>query len=269
MALKLGINKNISNKEYHADREYLSSSVLKTILDDLAEYERMYIKGEARIAPSNQSALDEGSLAHSMILEPHLVASEYQFFKGPIKKGPEWTKFMETANPKLPIISTPQKDRLDALYKAYQSRPEAVDLITNSRVEETLCVELMGVKIKVRADAVNVARGFIADVKTTGYDGNADQFKQTVEQLSYQLSAALYSMAFEQQYGVPFDFYFIVLSKRDYNCEVYKLGKNNMAKGRAMVTEALLKFKKAQETNNWKEETNSLTTGVGYEIIEV
>jgi len=272
MALILGVNENVPNKEYHADRTYLSSSVLKVILEDLAEYKRQYIDGGARTAPSNQAALDEGSYAHSMILEPHLLDKDYAIFPGPIKKGKEWDAFKENVSPHVTIISAPQKARLNSLLKAYEVRAEAVELMQGTKVEHTLCVELDGVRIKVRADAIKP--GTIIDIKTTGYPGSADQFKQTVQQLNYQLSGALYSMAYEQHFGQPFDFYFIVLSKRDYNCEIYKLGKDSMAQGRSMVKEALRKYKKALDSGLWIEHTeeveNKEETGVGkYEIVEV
>ena len=41
--LKIGLNNNITNEDYHNDREYESSSSLKLYLKDPKEYHNRYI----------------------------------------------------------------------------------------------------------------------------------------------------------------------------------------------------------------------------------
>ena len=249
-----GIN-DCTNADYHADRKYLSSSVLKTVLKSLDDYKKQYIDGEKKVF-GNVAALDEGSLAHAYILEPHLVEQDFLFFNGFRKAGPEWDNFLasiDSAAAKKPILSMPQKHRVQELIKVYNAHPVAPKLMANVQCEQTICGELHGIPIKVRFDAIDVEAGAILDIKTTGYSGDVDSFKQTLKDLNYELSAALYCAMAEIHYGKPFDFYFIVLSKKDIACNVYKTSDMTMARGNRMVLDACQKYKKAKETNVWTE----------------
>lgn len=269
MSLKLGLNKDVSNKDYHADQTYLSSSNLKMLLKDPQKFYQEKILG-IREPQSDKPHFVEGSYAHSLILEPHLVEEEYAFFPGWKKVGKDWKAFQEE-NKDLTILSKPQKIRVERWYSAYMEREEALDLIRDASVEETLCVDMDGVPIKVRADAINAEKGFIADVKTTAWVNDHDTFKGVVEQFSYDLSAALYCRAFEQHYGKPFEFYFIVLGKKDDTCQVYRLSKETREKGDKQVSEALATFKRRKKNNDWEihESYYEPETDGDYEILEV
>lgn len=270
MNLELGINEGISNTEYHSDRNFLSSSVLKTIYKDIAEYKKYYIDGEVKPQPANTAALEEGTLAHSMILEPHLVDTDYLFFKGAIKTGPEWKAFKEALPKNVMGLSWPQKARVEELAKVYRSRPEAVQLVEGCITEHTICAELSGVPVKIRADGIRPGEGIILDVKTTGYGSDKESFIMTLKKLDYQLSAALYCQVAEQFYGRPFKFYFIVLSKRDKTCDVYKASQDTRHEGDQMVATALRKYKKAKETGIWAEGSSDSTCSSGtYQVEEV
>lgn len=272
MSLKPGINENVSNKDYHANHEYLSSSVLKTILKSLSDYKRFYIDGEVKPQPANTAALEEGSLCHSMILEPHLVATDYAVYEGLFKRGEAWENFKANAPKGAVVLSMPQLKRVTELTRIYKSRLEAVKLVEGSLVEHTLCSELNGVPVKIRCDGIKPEEGYILDVKTTGYGSDLESFKQTMDNLSYQLSAALYCMVAQQHYERPFDFYFIVLSKRDKTCDVYKMSKETMNAGKLMVLQAIAKYKKAKQTGNWTDEQAPLAAtcnNQGYKIEEV
>lgn len=248
-----GLN-DCSNSEYHADRKYISSSVLKTIYKSLDIYYNEYILGmKKEISSSTQATFDLGSLVHSYILEPHLVENDYNFFKGFRKAGPEYKEFLESARHGKPIISSPQHHSAKELVEAYKRNKHAPSLISGGFSEQTICGTLHGVPIKTRYDYINVDKGFISDVKTTAYPSDKENFTQTVDGLMYHLSAALYCAMAEQYYGKPFDFYFIVLSKRDKTCNVFKLSDEKMELGKRIVAEACAKYKKAKETNDWTE----------------
>jgi hypothetical protein len=224
------------------------------LLKDPAKfYDEKVLGNRKPIATSTQNIFAEGSLAHSMILEPHLVDEEFKIFPGFRKQGKEWEAFMDDpANAKYTILSRAQKARVSKWVEAYNKLPAAVNLIKDGFAEKTLFGDLKGVPVKVRADYINIEQGFVADVKTTAGPTDVDGFKDTVAGFSYDLSAALYTLMFEQHYGKPFDFYFIVLGKRDFSCEVYKLSEESMAKGREQVRIALGVYKKCIESGIWE-----------------
>ncbi len=248
--LKPGIN-HCSNTEYHADNTFLSSSNLKTLLKDPEQFYREKILG---IKPERKESdsFTEGSLTHSMILEPHLVNQEYAFYPGLRKAGAEFEAFKASVPPGKVIIARPMQIRVEAFKRAYTQCPPAVELLQGGVPEQTICIDYNGVPIKVRCDYINAEKGFIADVKTSRFPVDVDTFRETVKQWSYDLSAALYCMAAEQFYGKPFSFYFIAIGKTDNNCEVYKASDNTMEKGRLQVAKALNIYKECVKTGIWK-----------------
>lgn len=253
MSLILGLNPKISNEEYHADREFISSSVIKTIYKSLDDYHHEYILGNKKEF-GNQAALAEGSLAHSMLLEPHLVATEFRFFDGFRKAGAEFEAFL-AAKPgdKRSIVSKPQKHRVEQLVEACKKHPFAMQYLTNGEPEQTICGVIDDVKIKVRFDYINVEEGYISDIKTTASGSDIDNFKFTIDKYMYHLSGALYCLLAEQHYGKKFDFYYIVLSKQDNSCAVYKTSDETRKLGELQIRQALSKLKTARETNIWTE----------------
>jgi hypothetical protein len=253
-----GIYKTLSNDAYHAEEKHLSSSNLKMLLKDTNQFYKEKILGERE--PLKGAFLDEGSYTHSLILEPHLVPEEYVFFDG--------NREEEHKDSGKIILSAPQKAKVESWVDAYNKRPEAVDLVKGADKEFSLFAEMLGVPLKVRADIINIDKGYIADVKTTASDPDLDTFKFTVEQYGYDLSAALYTDLFSRRYEKPFDFYFIVLGKRTMTCEVYKVSDLTLGKGRKKVMDAVKIYKGCLESGKWDNE-KEIKPITDYEILEV
>ena len=270
--LQPGINEGFSNAEYHGDQAYLSSSSLKLLLESSARFYNDKILGLGKQLEG--SFLDEGTLTHSLILEPHTIKNEFAFYNGMRKQGGEFEQFKADAGKKL-IISKPQKMRCDQYFAAYKQRKEAVKLIQNGFPEHTICGKLVDINLKVRGDYVNIEQGYIVDVKTTGMPADLDSFKLTIQQYSYELSAALYLEVIEQFYGKKFEFYFLVIGKKDLRCEVYKLSDASRELGRNKVYTALSRYKECIKTGDWsgsqlvKSPVLVFEASSTYEVLEV
>lgn len=266
-----GIIKDLSNEDYHGEKKHLSSSNLKVLLKDPAKFYDEKILGNRKPMVSN--ALDEGSLAHAYILEPHVIPDEFAMWEEFRKANPagtkKWDEF-KAANEGKIIISKPQRKRVESWVEGYHRNKTAVSLIEDCEPELSLFGELNNVPIKVRADGINVEGGYIIDVKTTAFETDVDSFKMTIQQFQYDLSAALYCEMFKEHYGKEFDFYFVVLGKRDSSCEVFKLSENSKNKGLSMVRRALAKYKKCVESGDWSS-VDKLEKKIynNYEILEV
>lgn len=264
--LKPGIN-DCTNEEYHGDKNYLSSSNLKLLLKDTEKFKTEFIEGVKERKQVN--AFDEGSYAHALILEPHVIEDEFAFYSGFRKSGKAWEEFKRMHDGKI-ILSKPQKHRVEKWVESYNERSEAISLVSGGVAEQSIVGTLNDVPIKVRADYVNVEKGYIADVKTTAYSPDVDSFKQVIDMFSYDLSAALYCQMFEQYYNKPFDFYFIVLGKKDHICEVYKMSDTTMNKGKLEVSKALKIYKECKEKNDWTNNNKKhIIESKDYEILEV
>lgn len=264
--LKPGIN-HVDNRTYHSDKEYFSSSDLKTLLKDPKEFYKNKILKEVKEQKENPH-FDIGSLVHSMILEEHLVNEEFAFFNGMRKQGAEFEAF-KLANPGKILMSKPQKMKCEYYVNGYKRRPEAVQLISGGFSEHTICVDMEGINIKVRCDYINVDKGYIADVKTTGFSVDRDSFKVTCDQYMYQLSGALYCKAAEQFYGKNFDFYFVAISKMDGECRVFKLSEESKQRGLLQIAESFTIYRNCLKTGIWEKQEKAEAVDNQDEIEEI
>ena len=244
--LKLGWN-DIGNQDYHDDREYISSSGLKLLLKDPRTFYKKYVKEEEGNEFKSDS-LDFGSYVHSLLLEPELVESEYAFYSG-TKRGKDWEAF-KTENCEKTIITATQRMHASQMQGSFVENKWAVDLCTGGQAEQTLCVEMGGVPVKVRYDYFKETEGII-DIKTTRYGVTLEEIQSTILQWDYDLSAALYVDAYKEHTGIELPFYFIFLSKQYLATEVFCAGSTIIENGRRKYKEAIRRLKECRATGRW------------------
>lgn len=237
-----------SNQEYHANKSHLSSSQLKLILKDPQRFYSEYILGNK--LNESKSVFDEGTFTHMLVLEPDKIA-DFAVFAGLRKAGREWEEF-KAANPGKIILSAPQVARCEKLYQSYASMPVAAKLISEGLAEHNMVGMLMDVALKARADYAIPGKDILVDLKTTAMPTDRDAFAGTVREYGYQLSAALYCELYRQTYGRLCDFYWVVLSKDDYGCAVYKASTETLSEGTSQVTKALILYKKCLASGLWQ-----------------
>lgn len=244
---------DISNKEYHAEKEHLSSTNLKTILKSPEEFYSSKILGHRKeVSKDTQNNYDEGSYAHSLLLEPHLIDEEYKFYSGWRKQGKEWEQFQKD-NEGFVLLSKPQKVKVEKWVDSAKKNKLVLPFLTGGQPELTLFGELFGAKIKVRADYFNLNGKYIADIKTTSFPADKDNFKYTaLETYKYHLSSALYLMMLEKHFNCKLDFYFVVLSKADAKSYVYKLSEESRRLGEDLVRKAIQEYLNRKATNDWQ-----------------
>jgi hypothetical protein len=249
--LQLGVNE-CSNREYHSDKSWLSSSSFKKVKEDPAKFYQEEILGNRKVE-EEKDHLTEGSLTHSLILEPHLVQTEYARFDGLRRAGAEWEAFRAAPeNQGKTLLTKSMWAKAQAYHRAYQGNDEAVELIEHGGLSEhTVCQIFNYVPTKVRADRINIERGFIADVKTSSFSVDRDSAIETVKRWKYELSAALYAAIFEQFYNKPFDFYWIFIAKQDLECRVYKMSDETRMRGLKMYKEGLDIYQHCLATDKW------------------
>jgi hypothetical protein len=247
--LQPGPNPGLTNTEYHSETAHLSSSNFKMLLSNPEQFYQEKILGN-KPPEGKQAHLVLGSYVHSMVLEPDQVAKEYAFFDGWRKAGPDFKAFLEQ-NPGKTIISKPQKATGESLARAVNANPTALKLLTGGTAEMSYASRILDVPVKMRADSINVSKGYIVDLKTTSQPTDTDIFKATIQDFRYDLSAALYCQIAHEVYGKVFDFYFIVISKADLGCQVYKASTDTLSKGGADLLKALVLYKKCLKSGIW------------------
>lgn len=266
--LNMGVNAGLTNAEYHAEKEHLSSSNLKTLLKSPAAFYDEKILGNKKSMSS--SALDLGSYVHTLILEPNQVEAEYAKYTGWRRQGADFEKF-KAENPNKIILSEPIMHTGQRLAKSVDACPPALELLQGGMPELSLATTMFDVPVKMRADYINSAEGYILDVKTTRWPSGVDTFRRTVKDLGYELSAALYCDIAYRVYGKVFDFYWLVVSKSDFETQVYRASTHTLSEGSALVNKALITYKKCLEAGKWPESVDDLARIVHkkHEILEI
>lgn len=263
--LKEGFNQYIDNQEYHDDREYISSSGLKLILDDPREFHRRYVLNEPQES-RNSASLDFGSYVHALILEPHLVEKEFAVYEGTQRRGAKWEKFQLDNLDKTIITKSQAVEAAKAVEIFNNSKVWTKDsngndkeafissFFTKGKAEETLAGELDGVKVKVRFDYRKEFEKFgsINDIKTTSYDINT---KRDIEKISalwgYELSAALYCDMVQKYTGKKHDFYFCYINTKRSMVKLVKASEQMLEAGRMKYKEALQILKGARQSGEY------------------
>jgi len=222
--------------------------MLKLLLKDPEEFKKQWFDN-IKEDNGDRPAFAEGTYVHTLLLEPEKL-HEYAVFNGLRKAGKLWEQFKEE-NPDKKLISQPQFDRGAALRRAYEACPSAVSLLSNGAAEVTATGVVQNLALKSRFDYINVEEGYIVDVKTTSMPSSKDIFKNTVQEYGYDLSAALYAKVAEQVHGKPFDFYWVVLSKSDIDCQVYKVSEKTMKLGYDKLQLAIHRFFEYSKSGVW------------------
>jgi len=266
-----GLNGPSSNEEYHKNSTHYSSSQIKTLFWDQDKFHNEYILGNKQ--PMKQSdGLILGTLIHTRLLEGHLYDNQVAVCPEFTKRGHAFKNF-EAANPGKLCISGGQALQLENMEKAYKANKTAVNLIDNCKTEVTIGSEILGIPVKIRCDGLDIENGRIVDIKSTAYSVEIDVFRQNAysQMLSYDISAAFYTMAAEQEFGKPFDFYYVAISKSEYKCEVFKSSQTSLINGRNKIFKALEKLNYFRVHGQWPDTgIKKSTSNIGdYEIREL
>lgn len=186
---------NITNEEYHSEREHVSKSWLDKIAKCPAYLKHYLDNGGSEPTP----AMAFGSLLHTMILEPELLHSEY-FHDGSLscidkrtKAGKEqYAAFLEACEGRK-IVSISDWKKAEAMRDSVMSHRIASRLLTGGKAEQTVFFNDDGCKCKARADYLR--ENCIVDLKTT-VDASPAGFAKSIANYRYNVQQAHYCKGF-------------------------------------------------------------------------
>jgi hypothetical protein len=258
---------SISNTDYHAETEHLSSSKIKKAHQTSAHY-RWSLENDSydNESWSENSAKDYGSLVHALALEhptdPDILSREFAFMDC---IGRNWrtkvdreykAQFLKENAGKI-VVPAYKLDTAKRAVDAIKAHPFANELIFGPGRSEasgfTVCPH-SGRKIKVRLDRENFKHG-IVDLKTTASITEFEKIAKWV--CDYDLSAYMYVLADSLITGEIKDYYFVVVDA-EMRVEVRKAGERFLAGGqkkyeRAMGNIGIALDDKKSPTVRWQE----------------
>lgn len=175
--MKAGVYTDLSNADYHAETDWLSSSQLKRLLPE-----------HFKAGSGSQDALDFGTAFHTTVLnagEP-IVSVTAASWQGKAAQE-ERTKAYETGG--VPILEK-QIPQLNDMADAVFTHREASRLLDGAgKPEVSVFTEVDGVPCKARFDWL--ADGYAVDLKTTASKPGKDLAK-AVTDFGYDVSADHY-----------------------------------------------------------------------------
>lgn len=253
--IDLGKNSYIGDADYHRDREYISSSGLKTILKDPRKFYEVYVKNVRQVVPPRlQEAFDFGTYLHSLVCEPDTVIDKYSV--GEVSDGKDFIS-TEHADLAVKLLDALSETKQRISIPEYSDSIELADLFNGGEAECTFAQIVDGVKIKVRCDYRRQfdTFGIIQDVKTTSQPIGTDHaINKIVKSLDYELSAALYKDVVDMATGIEHDFYWIWFSKKSLEVRMTAMTPEQYQRGRSMYKAAISKLKEARRTGIYYQE---------------
>lgn len=237
--------KELTNKQYHEEKEHISSSSLKSI----------YSKGlwyweQTKYENKSSTALDFGSAVHKYILEKDDFDSEFIVIpKLDMRNKENKIKMSELqldaeVNNKT-IINESDMQTIELMADSLEEYLSSCDnylfeIITKAKVEQSYFGEVDGVKVKIRYDWYNPYFNIGVDLKTT-QDASENSFRYDIRKYNYDLQHAHYTKFAD-------DLLFIAIEKTfPFNVQAYILSDSTKEYGINKWNEAMSEFKNYNE----------------------
>lgn len=234
------ITKVESNADYHANKRYLSSSGVKTIVARSVYHllhSQPYTETEDMML---------GTATHARALEPKSFASTYVVapeYNGSTKAGKAIkAEFEEKQKEGKIILRSHHSEMIEGMQSSLEANPLAMSYL-EGQVELSHYTEFMGVKVKVRPDVI--APDFINDLKTCR-DASPRAFRREIYSRNYHVQAAFYCTVL----GYTMDkFKFTAMQKTyPYDVIVYTLSEQMQEEGYNLMVDAVGKWKHYLDT---------------------
>jgi len=225
-----------SNDFYHSQKDYLSSSAIKTI----AKKSVLHFMEQK---PFNSPALTIGSAFHTYVLENELFFKE--FIVAPKidrrkKAGKEeWTKLQNQATTTGKQLLAEKDFKMICIMseKIFEDKT-CKELLSNGEPEVSFYREnFIDIKARVRPDYYKEGQ-YIVDLKSC-QDASPRAFRYDILKYGWHIQAAFYMDVLEVN-----DFYFIASEKQHpYACQTYKLSDHLINEGRIAYMDAIASWK--------------------------
>lgn len=234
----------LPNDFYHAERDYISSSTLKLFMENPKKYKRIYVDRDITDIKGPTDDMMFGSLVHCLLLEPNAFETMYEVHdQGPdgspmnlrLKLHREWVDANEKLSGKTFITSHDMAEAMEVM-AAIGENGLADMLIANAPYQELslFCVhQYSGMRIKAKLDMLTMFEGrpTIIDLKVTSGDSSPEGYSTILSRLEYDVSAALYCLAFHKITGIMPRFLWAVVERDkdgDHQCILNELHADDM-----------------------------------------
>lgn len=236
---------------YHADRDALSCSMLKPLLESPASFQASLV---ASARSSRQ--MDFGSLVHVLLLQPMLFSQEFAVYPGVADgRDKDYKRFLAD-NPERHVIdeatfSSGRRLAEKLLHRAVNGRPLG-DYVAEGVPEASIYFQepTTGLSLRVRLDLYHPELSL--DLKTTRH-GTKNGFIRDALDMSYDMQAFMYSLGrslYEGKKAVPFVF---IAAQSDEPHSIFKIdaGESFLDNGAKKFQEVITTYVACTKNNYW------------------
>lgn len=245
----------MSNRDYHAEGKYFSSSQLKYLnAKSPAHFKAKYID---KILPEKgqSEAMVLGSLVHTLVLEPLNFAKEYVVSPTVDRRTKEgkaqWIDFL-ASNPGKTLIEEELLDKATLMHDSVFKNQEAKALLVTGEKEESYFWKCQGSGLNFKARLDQVCPKWFVELKTTA-DASPQGFQKQAYNLGYDISLYHYREGLRAVKDIEPPAYFVcVESEAPYVCQVYKAGDSFWELGHERWLNAITRLEQAVRENKWQ-----------------
>lgn len=245
-AMRNGLHDNITDIDYHADRNSLSSTGARKLLECPARF-----RHEQLYPPAGKGVFDFGKLAHKMILGEgaDIVEIDAKDYK---TKAAQALRDEARAEGKIPALAS-ELVAAKEMTASVRSHPVAAELFRKGEPEKSgYWTDSTGITLRFRPDWLTQRDGktVCVDLKTTS-SADPSAFTKSVVNYGYHLQAAWY-IAGLAACGIEADFLFVAVEKTaPYPVSVIELDAEAVSEGARRMRKAVDLYARCLETDTW------------------
>jgi len=256
------VSKEMSNLEYHTEKEHKSSSGFTRLLYNRGDH---FYKNE--FPDFLKIVCDEGSLFHTMLGEPDMFEEEYSvtdtkkwiFPEGKPVVNPEFMKERKKqARYRKTLVHTSDVEKMEKKVANCYKSPKLTRLLADMVPERSFFGEIDGFKVKVRPDLIcfdtdengDVTTVRIIDIKTSGeltsvMNASLSCFKYGYWVPNYMYQTVVKNALKDAGVDLPvtFDYLFVCRKKSNHKVGLFKSTERMYEFGKADFERTLEDFK--------------------------
>lgn len=261
---------NLDNQSYHCSKGF-SSSQIKIASSNIELFDYGVMK--KNISNEFKEAYKIGTYFHEKVLEPEIYkpivlpdeCSDRR--KAPYK---QWVKDNPDVDLKM-VLKPEELDNINKMYKSLEEYPEAMGLFEGTVNEASLFytqnIQGLDFDLRVRPDAFNEQDAHIIDLKTSSKPIDPKSVRKSIEFLSYDLSAYMYTTAMAKHFNKPFKFSWVfVQSIPPFSTAVYTMSSEIFDIGKYKWKKAFRNIIKLKETGDARIQTKPEVLGLGEKL---
>lgn len=219
----------LSNEKYHADKEFISSTPLKDVINESPAFffDKFYKAPPKPSTPPMQLS----SLVHHAVLEGEDFIKRYVIqpkFDGHANSNvhkqakAEWRK----ANEHKIIVTEEEIQTLEGTYESIHKHPDAILILRSCLFERSgyFVDDDTGIRLRIRYDAYDPASRILSDIKAVR-SCKKEHFQFAIRDYRWDFSMAMYGQAITAIDGTQVDdqVFIAVEKERPYQCAVYPI----------------------------------------------